>query len=232
MVQRVGARARGVGVDRGASAQCVAESGDEVDLVAGHGDDGDVGATGGVGVVGGLAGADVGDGAADALAGRSAASEDHVVARSGLTGGECRPDVAGAEHGDRDRSRVVMVAVCLSSSEERKTCRHVSWVSLWASGIVQQCRDDRPVHAAAPGRRRPRLTAARNDRLDRIVAEWRTERPDLNVAPIGVLTRLSRVHPQDEELAALFAPRPHPRRLHGDRRAARAGDPYARRRTT
>ena len=44
------------------------------------------------------------------------------------------------------------------------------------------------------------------DSVDRIVAEWHAERPDLNVAPIEVLTRLSRVRTRmDEELADLFA---------------------------
>ena len=43
------------------------------------------------------------------------------------------------------------------------------------------------------------------DSVDRIVAEWHAERPDLNVAPVEVLTRLSRVRTRmDEELAALF----------------------------
>ena len=42
--------------------------------------------------------------------------------------------------------------------------------------------------------------------MDRIVAEWHAVRPDLDVAPIEVLTRLSRVRTRmDEELAALFA---------------------------
>ena len=67
------------------------------------------------------------------------------------------------------------------------------------------------------------------DSVDRIVAEWHAERPDLNVAPIEVLTRLSRVRTRmDEELAALFA--------HYDLTLAdftviaalrRAGEPYA-----
>ena len=44
------------------------------------------------------------------------------------------------------------------------------------------------------------------DSVDRIVAEWRAERPDLRVAPIEVLTRLSRVRTRvDEELASVFA---------------------------
>jgi DNA-binding MarR family transcriptional regulator len=44
------------------------------------------------------------------------------------------------------------------------------------------------------------------DSVDRIVAEWRRERPDLAVAPIEVLTRLGRVRTRiDEELAAVFA---------------------------
>jgi DNA-binding MarR family transcriptional regulator len=44
------------------------------------------------------------------------------------------------------------------------------------------------------------------DSVDRIVAEWRVERPDLPVAPIEVLTRLGRVRTRiDEELAVVFA---------------------------
>jgi len=44
------------------------------------------------------------------------------------------------------------------------------------------------------------------DSVDRIVAEWRGERPDLPVAPIEVLTRLGRVRTRiDDELAAVFA---------------------------
>jgi DNA-binding MarR family transcriptional regulator len=42
--------------------------------------------------------------------------------------------------------------------------------------------------------------------VDRIVAEWRVERPDLAVAPIEVITRLGRVRTRiDDELAAVFA---------------------------
>jgi DNA-binding MarR family transcriptional regulator len=44
------------------------------------------------------------------------------------------------------------------------------------------------------------------DSVDRIVAEWGTERPDLAVGPVEVLTRLSRVRTRvDDELAAVFA---------------------------
>lgn len=44
------------------------------------------------------------------------------------------------------------------------------------------------------------------DSVDRVVAEWAAERPDLAVAPIEVLTRLGRVRTHvDEELAGLFA---------------------------
>jgi DNA-binding MarR family transcriptional regulator len=44
------------------------------------------------------------------------------------------------------------------------------------------------------------------DSVDRIVAEWAAERPDLPVDPIVVLTRLSRVTTRmDEEQAAVFA---------------------------
>jgi DNA-binding MarR family transcriptional regulator len=43
------------------------------------------------------------------------------------------------------------------------------------------------------------------DSVDRIVAEWRGERPDLPIEPIEVLTRLSRVRTHlDDELAAVF----------------------------
>jgi DNA-binding MarR family transcriptional regulator len=44
------------------------------------------------------------------------------------------------------------------------------------------------------------------DSVDRIVAEWGAERPDLAVGPVEVLTRLGRVSTRvDEELAAVFA---------------------------
>lgn len=44
------------------------------------------------------------------------------------------------------------------------------------------------------------------DSVDRIVAEWAAERPDLPMAPVEVLTRLSRVRTRvDEELATVFA---------------------------
>jgi DNA-binding MarR family transcriptional regulator len=44
------------------------------------------------------------------------------------------------------------------------------------------------------------------DSVDRVVAEWRIERPDLAVAPIEILTRLGRVRTRiDEELASVFA---------------------------
>ena len=43
------------------------------------------------------------------------------------------------------------------------------------------------------------------DSVDRIVAEWAIERPDLPVAPVEILTRLSRVRTHiDEELATVF----------------------------
>ncbi|HXV92318.1 MAG TPA: MarR family transcriptional regulator [Pseudonocardia sp.] len=43
------------------------------------------------------------------------------------------------------------------------------------------------------------------DSVDRIVAEWAVERPDLPMGPVEVLTRLSRVRSRvDEELAAAF----------------------------
>ena len=44
------------------------------------------------------------------------------------------------------------------------------------------------------------------DSVDRIVAEWGTERPELAVGPVEVLTRLSRIRTRvDDELAAVFA---------------------------
>jgi hypothetical protein len=44
------------------------------------------------------------------------------------------------------------------------------------------------------------------DSVDRIVSEWAAERPDLPVAPVEILTRLSRVRTRvDEELATVFA---------------------------
>jgi DNA-binding MarR family transcriptional regulator len=44
------------------------------------------------------------------------------------------------------------------------------------------------------------------DSVDRIVDEWHAERPDLDVEPVEVLTRLARVRTlMDEELAAVFA---------------------------
>jgi DNA-binding MarR family transcriptional regulator len=44
------------------------------------------------------------------------------------------------------------------------------------------------------------------DSVDRIVAEWAVERPDLDVTPIEVLTRLGRLRNRiDDELAAVFA---------------------------
>lgn len=44
------------------------------------------------------------------------------------------------------------------------------------------------------------------DSVDRIVAEWAVERPDLDVAPVEVLTRLGRLRTHvDDELAAVFA---------------------------
>lgn len=44
------------------------------------------------------------------------------------------------------------------------------------------------------------------DSVDRIVAEWAAERPDLPVAPVEVITRLARVRTRmDEELSTLFA---------------------------
>ena len=44
------------------------------------------------------------------------------------------------------------------------------------------------------------------DSVDRIVAEWGVERPDLPVGPVEVLTRLNRLRTRiDDELAAVFA---------------------------
>jgi DNA-binding MarR family transcriptional regulator len=36
--------------------------------------------------------------------------------------------------------------------------------------------------------------AVRMDHVDRILAQWRAERPDLDVAPMGVIGRLKRLH--------------------------------------
>ncbi len=48
----------------------------------------------------------------------------------------------------------------------------------------------------------PRLS----DSVDRLIAEWGRARPDLDVSPIGVVTRLARVRAHiDAELEALFA---------------------------
>jgi DNA-binding MarR family transcriptional regulator len=52
----------------------------------------------------------------------------------------------------------------------------------------------------------PAAAAGLADSVDRIVAEWTAQRPDLPVAPIEVLTRLARVRTRmDEELAAVFS---------------------------
>ncbi len=66
----------------------------------------------------------------------------------------------------------------------------------------------RPARAAVDGAAdEPEVGTPRvQDTVDRVVAEWRSERPDLAVAPIEVLTRLSRVRTRiDEELASVFA---------------------------
>jgi DNA-binding MarR family transcriptional regulator len=67
-----------------------------------------------------------------------------------------------------------------------------------------------PRHPKPP--RRPATTfedvsAARvPDSVDRVVAEWHVELPDLPVGPIEVITRLGRVRTRiDDELAAVFA---------------------------
>ena len=45
------------------------------------------------------------------------------------------------------------------------------------------------------------------DDMDRILAQWRRERPDLNVEPIGLFGRLFRsAHLADENLAEGIAP--------------------------
>jgi DNA-binding MarR family transcriptional regulator len=65
-----------------------------------------------------------------------------------------------------------------------------------------------PRRAAASRRRSgPAADGARvRDSVDRIVAEWRAERPDLPVGPVEVLTRLGRLRTRvDEELGAVFA---------------------------
>ena len=64
-----------------------------------------------------------------------------------------------------------------------------------------------PRRAAATRRAGPDATAGHvQDSVDRIVAEWGAERPDLAVGPVEVLTRLSRVCTRvDDELAAVFA---------------------------
>lgn len=65
----------------------------------------------------------------------------------------------------------------------------------------------RPSHQPGRDRRQPGTPAPRlTDSVDRIVAEWHAERPDLNVEPVKVLTRLHLVRTRmDEELAAVFA---------------------------
>ncbi len=35
---------------------------------------------------------------------------------------------------------------------------------------------------------------AQNDEVDRIIAEWQTERPDLDVSPLAILSRISRLN--------------------------------------
>src|SRR5690349_9773474 len=66
-----------------------------------------------------------------------------------------------------------------------------------------------PMPRRSPATRRagPAADAGRvQDSVDRIVAEWGTERPELDVGPVEVLTRLSRVRTRvDDELAAVFA---------------------------
>lgn len=54
---------------------------------------------------------------------------------------------------------------------------------------------------------RPRpATPPLRDTVDRIVAEWAEQRPDLPVGPIGVVTRVGRLRTRfDEELSTLFA---------------------------
>jgi DNA-binding MarR family transcriptional regulator len=64
-----------------------------------------------------------------------------------------------------------------------------------------------PRRSAAARRVGPTADGSRvRDSVDRIVAEWAVERPDLAVGPVEVLTRLGRVRTRvDEELAAVFA---------------------------
>lgn len=48
--------------------------------------------------------------------------------------------------------------------------------------------------------------AAHGDSVDRVLAEWAVERPDLDVDPIGVVVRIGRLRARfDDELATLFA---------------------------
>jgi DNA-binding MarR family transcriptional regulator len=78
------------------------------------------------------------------------------------------------------------------------------WCSLRASSTVERVpRRSAPSGATASD---APPEAALGDSVDRIVAEWARERPDLPVAPVEVLTRLARVRTHlDEELAGLFA---------------------------
>lgn len=60
----------------------------------------------------------------------------------------------------------------------------------------------RPAHRVPAAPADPRV----RDSVDRIVAEWAAEAPDLPTAPVEVLTRLARVRIRmDEELAAVFS---------------------------
>lgn len=50
------------------------------------------------------------------------------------------------------------------------------------------------------------MSAHQPDHVGRIMAQWRHERPDLDVSPLGVIGRLHRLaHALDVELRALFA---------------------------
>ncbi len=55
---------------------------------------------------------------------------------------------------------------------------------------------------------RPRPRPAEEDEVDRIVAAWRRERPDLDVRPLEVLSRITRLARHlDRDRAAAFAQR-------------------------
>jgi DNA-binding MarR family transcriptional regulator len=81
----------------------------------------------------------------------------------------------------------------------------LSYLLVFAFG--ERYRSPMPRRPAAHRRAGPAADAGPvHDSVDRIVAEWGAERPDLAVDPVEVLTRLGRVSTRvDEELAAVFA---------------------------